>query len=292
MEDQNQTQQTSDQTPNVGATEASSSISAPQAPEAASTPSAKVLTIPSNAMAKIKREERERGKKAVIAELDAQAKKAGYSTWEDMMKAATTMKKATPKVNVQRPAAPQAQQAQPQQTGAPNIERNARRAEKERERALEEVRRLNRARATEEKRRKDAERRLQAMEAEMTLRTAAVRAGVQDVDYALELLRRKINGKTADDLKTFSEDEFFVKELRSSHPYLYGVTDVPANTAASVAAKDAPKPPAPAGKPTQMPAPSSNGTNGGSAVDARKLSPQEYTDLLQRYGIRNPTLGV
>ena len=291
MDDQNKTQQTSDQAPNAGATEASSSIIAPPATEAAPTSSAKVLTIPSNAMAKIKREERERGKKAVIAELEAQAKKAGYSTWEDMMKAATT-KKATPNANVQRPAAPPAQQAQPQQTGTVNVDRAARRAEKERERALEEVRRLNRARAAEEKRRKDAERRLQAMEAEMSLRTAAVRAGVQDVDYALELLRRKINGKTADDLKTFSEDEFFAKELRSSHPYLYGVTDVPANTSASVATKDAPKPPAPVGKPTQMPAPTGNGTNGGSAVDARKLSPQEYTELLTRYGIRNPSLGV
>lgn len=287
MDDQNQNQPTQDQPVNAGATQATS-IAPPT--ESASASTAKILTIPSNAMAKIKREERERGKKAVLAELDAQAKKAGFTTWEDMMKAATT-KPTVQKTSV-RPATQPVEKAQAATPAPTGNDRAFRRAEKERERALEEVRRLNRARATEEKRRKDAERRVQAMEAEMTLRTAAVRAGVQDVDYALELLRRKINGKSADELKTFSEDEFFAKELRSSHPYLYGVTEIPANTSSQVAPKDAPKPPAPTGKPTQMPAPAPTGNGGGSMVDARKLSSQEYSELLQRYGIRNPSLGV
>ena len=286
MDDQNPNQQTSDEASSEEAVENEQQTS-PEEAGSTSSASAKVLTIPSNAMAKIKREERERGRKAAITELETQAKKAGFSTWEEMMQAARSMKDTAART------APQRQEASstPNESASPEYQRAARRAEKERERALEEVKRLNKARANEEKRRKEAEQRVQAMEAEMTLRTAAVRAGVQDVDYALELLRRKINGKSADELKSFSEDDFFAKDLRSSHPYLYGVTDVPANTAPN-ASKDAPKPPAPVGKPTSMPAPNPGNGGNGSSIDARKLSPQEYTELLQRYGIKNPSLGI
>lgn len=295
MEDQNQNtiqQQITDQstttTESVGATAQVVSPAPTSAP-----PSAKVLTIPSNAMAKIKREEREKGRKAAMLELDAQAKRGGFGSWDEMMKAAAMAKKnggSNRNTTQQVKAAPV---AQPAPTPVPAqearfVDRAARRAEKERERALEEVRRLNRARATEEKRRKDAEKRVEAMEAEMALRTAAIRAGVQDVDYALELLRRKINGKNVEELRGFSEDDFFVKELRSSHPYLYGVTDIPANTTAPVEATKARVTTTVQAKPTSMPAP----TNGNSMMDARKLSPQEYTDLLQRHGIKNPMAGL
>jgi hypothetical protein len=274
--------------------ESSSQVTSPQieaSPDTTPASNAKVLTIPSNAMARIKREEREKGKKGATIELEAQAKRLGFSSVEEMMKAAAQFKRSSKSGSPARPQATASAQRQeskpavvaPAPLEARPLDRSLRRSERDREKALEEVRRLNRARANEEKRRKDAERRLSAMEAEMTLRTAAVRAGVQDIDYALELLKRKVGGKTAEDLKTFNEDDFFAKELRSSHPYLYGITEQPANTSAGGAVREAPKP---AVRPAVQAAPS----NG--AVDAKSLTPAEYQKLLSQYGIKNPTLGM
>jgi hypothetical protein len=250
-----------------------------------------VLTIPTQAMARIKREERDKGKKLAMVELEATAKKAGFASAEEMMKAASQFRRQAPKGGTPQRTQPAATrtEAKPAVTPPPAearpVDRAARRAEREHEKTLEEVRRLNRARASEEKKRKAAERQLEAMQAEMTLRTSAVRAGVQDIDYALELLRRKIQGKTADDLKTFNEDEFFAKELRTSHPYLYGVTDIPANTSAGGPTRETPKPGA-------QPKPPAPGAPANGVADARSLTPQQYADMLAKHGIKNPTLGM
>lgn len=225
-----------------------------------------------------------------MVELEAQAKKAGFGSAEEMMKAASQFKRSGKQGSPQRTSTSTSKvevkpAAQTPPSDARPVDRAVRRADREREKALEEVRRLNRARASEEKRRKDAERRLSALEAEMSLRTAAVRAGVTDLDYALELLRRKISGKTADELKTFSEDDFFAKELRTSHPYLYGVTEQPANTSAGGnAPRETPKPA------TKLQEPATSGSTNGT--DARSLTPDQYQAMLKRYGIKNPSLGM
>jgi hypothetical protein len=248
-------------------------------------PAAKVITIPSNAMAQIKRDEREKGRKAVQLELEDRARKAGFSNLEEMEMAAKRAR------NQQQPRQQAPVQITPQTANASTSvpsERNLRRAEKERDRALEEVRKANRSRAAEEKRRKDAEKRVASMEAEMSLRTAAVRAGVRDVDYALELLRRKIQGKSPEELRAFNEEEFFAKELRGSAPYLYGVTDSPVNTQTAATAA----PPPAKGVPSTMPAPQPGAQqNGhGDPVDARRLSGEEYSKLLSKLGVRRAGL--
>jgi hypothetical protein len=249
----------------------------------------KVLTIPSNAMAQIKREEREKGKKAALAELEARLKKHGFSSVEEMERAAVS--KNRPNRSNARPAAQPARSAPREPEAAPaaaapagSPDRAMRRIEREREHALEEARRHNTARSIEEKKRKKAEKELAAIQAEMELRTAAVRAGVTDVDYALELLRRSVRGKTAEELKSFDESAFFGKTLRASHPYLYGVVDQPANTVAPEATK---RP-----QPGQQAAPAKQELQQGGPVDARRLTANEYSDLLKRTGIKDPRAGL
>lgn len=237
---------------------------APPEPAPTAPREGEVLTIPRRAMAKLKKEERERGRKALADELQARAVAAGFESWEDMVAAGEAAKKQgkpVTKQNKQKPG------KQPQAQAREDL-------------TLEELRRLNKANALEAKRRKAAEQKVQAMEAEMALRASAIRNGVQDVDYALELLRRKIRGKSAAELAEFNEDQFFGADLKKSHPYLYTTTDAPAHTAPT-STEPAPKP-----APTTPPTPASG------AIDARKLTPEEYNALLKKHGIKNPTLGL
>lgn len=262
--EENQNPQVPDQPPSPPAEPPTPPPPAPPEPPAPSDPepakTGAVITIPRSAMAALKREERERGRKAALEEMAANAKKLGYASVEDMMAAAKIAKKMRPRARttevkpVEQPPAPAG--------------------------SHEELRRLNRARAREEKLRKAAEARSQALEVEMELRTVAVRAGVKDVDYAIELLRRETRKMSPEQLQAFNEVTYFEKDLKKSHPYLYGTTDTPAHTAPG-ADPDAP-PPAPKA-PTPPP---------GPQLDARKMSREEYQKALRDLKIKDPSLGV
>lgn len=253
---------------------------------ASSSKGSKVITLPSSAMAQIKREEREKGRKAVVDEMTARAKRAGFASIEEMEKFVVAAKRQNKSQPAAQPTKGSAAPTAPTQAASGQTDdRSLRRLQKQHERVLEETRRINRARALEEKKRKAAERRASALEAEMELRTAAIRAGVRDVDYALEMLRRETAGKSAEDLKTFDEGEYFQKKLRQSHPYLYGIDEQPAHTSSAQSGAVRPAPNAPVGVPTSMPA--SNG-----AMDARKLTPDQWNETLRKLGIRHPASGL
>jgi hypothetical protein len=250
----------------------------PAAPQAKSQPSVNHLS--NKALAEAKSKERERGRKAALAEMDRKAQKLGYKNHQDMLEKLEQQRARGRGGNGTQPKP--ASEAAP---ATPAVsDRQLTRAQKENQRLVDAARRANRARAQEEKRRRDIERQLAATEARHELHLAAVRAGVKDVDYAIHLLERRMSGKTEDELKGFDEEEFFSKTLRESHPYLYGVEERPAGSAGPKDQEPKP-PPKPADK---LPA-----TNGGSdKTDARKMSNEEYTALLRKRGLTPPGFGM
>lgn len=264
---------------------------APEAPK----PQSKVLTIPTSAMGDIKRKERDRGRTEARSEYDTAAKEMGYESHEDMMTALRAQKVAGTRTPAQTPApAADASDFDADPVDAsPKTDKDARsrvvsRLEREKGQLLEDRKKLNRARAHEERQRKALQGKLDAQEAEHELRFAAVRAGVDDVDYAVVLLRRQLIGKTEEELAQFDEGAFFNQELKKSHPYLYKSGTREANSSPApdgVAGKDdgAPTPAAPTAQP--------DGAQ-DSQVDARKLSNDAYAQLLRKRGLTHPAVGM
>lgn len=248
----------------------------------------RVINIPANAMSRIKAEEREKGKRAMMAELDKRAKTLGYKNHEDLERALdrnrTRAQKTTEKPATQ-PTAKPAQQQKTQPNAQAAVDLSLR--QQERDRLMQEkILRLNRRAAHEEKRRKALQRELDAKEAENALRLAAVRAGVHDVDYALHLLRRDMTGKTSQELDGFDEAKFFSENLRKSHPHLYGVESRPATTGTTAEKVSSVRSSA-------SPTASKEATEDGRATtDARKMSQDKFNELLRSRGISNPITGT
>jgi hypothetical protein len=277
----------------VVVTEVPAPVTLPDPSTTIEPPVAQVLQVPTAAMTKIKAEERERGKKMHNAEMNRRAQALGFKTWEDMeaemaRKKARATRGAAP-VATPKPAtrtAPREPEIDPNDPDAEAKRRSARRREKERYK--EQLRVTSRARAQEERKRKEAEKRVASLEVEMQLKTVAIQHGVKDVDYSIELLRRELRAMDPAKRASFDEKKFFSDKLRNSHPYLYGTIEAPAHTAPTPIVQQTTATPAttptPATKPTQATGP--NGT-----LDARKLTPDEYSALLKKHGLTNPSAG-
>lgn len=283
----------------------------PEPPVQITSATGKIIPMAQTTINRLKAEEREKGKKVALAEFEAQAQALGFKGFEDMKnalarnkansnrkaeQAVSNEKKHQPRDDRQnrRPQQNHAQVTQPRQEPVQNSERVSAsdrprvmaKLERENQRLLEEKRRLNSLRAGEEKRRRRLQRELDSQQAEMQLRMAAVGAGIrkdEDVDYALDLLRRTSRGKTAEELKGFDEHHFF-SNLREQRPYLFGVEERPAATG---------QPPAPGqseNRSMAAPAPKSagNGATGKITSDAMKLTQQEYGSRLRELGIVPP----
>jgi len=254
------------------------------APPEASPPAKKEIVLPSDAIAKIRQEEREKGRKAALAQLDEQARKLGYRNHEAMVRALQKQRQQ----RQQQPARTTQKVAQPDEVDEelevlrkkhPGI---FRRYEEQLERMKEDKRRINRARAQSERQVKALQKQLEAQQAEAALRLAAVKAGVQDVDYALHLLRKELRGKGPEELAKFDESKWFSEDLRKLAPYVFGTRTEPATTGPS-ATQQAPKPPPP------EQAAKANGS--AQLVDVMKMSRQEYLDYLRKKGLSDPASG-
>lgn len=271
-------------TPLAGTTEAAASaaVAAATAPTVTATVQAadpalptlaggKNVVLPSASLGKLKAEQRERGKREAMAELEAKFKSAGFSSMDEAL-AAMANARATP----QKPTP----QAQPPQSKPP-VEQQARSAggnDKQAQRAAREREQLAKKFAQEQAQRRRLQRTLEAKEAEYALRETAVSKGVRDVDYALRLLQRELEGKDETALAAFDEAKFF-DGLRAERPYLFGETVIPANTGTGVGgAPVAPK----AGAVTQA-----QGASG--KVDARSMKGEEFAARLRQLGL-NPTM--
>lgn len=253
----------------------------------------KNVVMPTSALGRLKQEARERGKKEAMAELEKQAKTAGFESLQAMFATTAALVRGQgngqPKANgkPQRPqpqahtqanvevaeqpaSAPQRQNGQHQGRSWKEQRRHEQQLERERK-ARDEERRF---RLQEEKRRKRAEQHTEALEAEMYLREQAIMAGVKDVDYAVTLLRRSIEGKSEKELQTYDEQKFFT-DLREKHPYLFGEVVRPVTT--GTGAGNAPTAPPP-GKVTQQ-------TANNAQVDAAKMNDKEFKDHLRKRGL-------
>jgi hypothetical protein len=231
-------------------------------------------------MSKLKAEERDKGRRMVIEDFDAKAQANGFKDHDDFMAAVARLARTKPQ---QQPTEPKS--GTNQQPTEPQQQPQASMSEEERAKYLSNVRRVNRARAREEKRRRELERELERKDVERLMERAAIRAGVQDVDYAMTLLNRKIQSMSPEEAKQgFDEEKFFNEELRKSHPILYGTETRPATTGTHGSAEP-PKAP----KPGEAP-PGKEGDNG--MVDARDLSGEDYQKLLEKMGLSHPAGGM
>lgn len=274
----------------------------------------KVITVPTNEMSRIRAKEREKGRKAALDELNAEAKTMGYPDFAALKAAAARRTQAasarrpgaTPQP-VRRPPvdddadaplgddddAPPPAAARPAgKPAAPEHPRLMSRLQRENQRLLEEKKRLNRARALSDRRVLELERQTKVKEAENQLRLAAFRAGIQsddDIDYALDLLRREHRGKTEKQLAGFDENTFFTS-LRERRPYMF----------AEVAR--------PVGSPSREGTPGNGGTSGGAppappkpgstvaratanslVKNALDMTPAEFEAHLTEQGLNRPS---
>ncbi len=117
-------------------------------------------------------------------------------------------------------------------------------------------------------------RQLDMKDTEIQLRETAMRAGVQDVDYAIRLMTRSLKGKTEAEIAEFNEEEYFTK-LKTSKPYLFNEVHVPANTGNG----NVETPPAPKADEVQQ------AVAGNSGFDAMKATKKEIDDRLNALGV-------
>jgi len=234
-------------------------------------------------MAEIKRREREKGAKAALQEA---AKAAGFETYEKMVEAS---KQRTDRREDQ---------------GRPRGDREggeaaALRSENNKlKKMLSELEGKNAALASEkakwEKQARRARSDLKDAGTEMEIRTEALRAGVTDPDYAVQLVRKHIKGKSDAELQSFDASKFF-DGLKESKPHLFAIVEMPANTGPGGKQEQAQagEPGSPAPKPKAPPAPKPGKQEQAQAQeqlpDARKMTRQEYQEHLKKHGLHDPS---
>jgi hypothetical protein len=240
------------------------------------------MTVPTAAMKRIKDEARESGRSEA---LNALAQQAGYGDAEELSAALAQLRAGGPSGQqvqprqVQQPAQQPQYAQEPTDNGDPALDvKNARRELSRYERQMEK---LTRERDQFQRQYNETlsqttqlQESLDAKDAEMSLRETAVGSGVKDVDYALRLLTRELENKSEEELVAFDEGAFF-SSLRASKPYLFGETIRPANTGPGTAS--APAAPRAAAVNQQ--------TAANSQLDAKKMNPQEFQELLRKRGL-------
>ena len=236
---------------------------------------------------RIKDEQRARGRREALEDLDAQARAAGFESHADALKALAGLKKKP-----SQPAATTQIQGAPTMPPKPTQKNNTQDADKLRADKLraDEDRAAERKRwKMENRRNRELQAQLQAKDAEIELREECYRAGVKDVDYVIRLLTRELAGKSQEEINAYDRKAFYEK-TRREQPYLFGETVVAATTGTGgeqtktgdqAQANGAPVTPAP----------------GASAVDAaqnkkfdaRTAKPEEVQARLRALGL-NPHL--
>lgn len=231
------------------------------------TKTGRVIPMAQTTIDKLKRDQLERGRKHERAELEKKAKSMGFDTVDEMWRAVERAKqqnrngKRNGKRNNDRRqtgTTPTETPAGATTTGTttptgttPAAKPNgARREERQNREMQERLDRERRQRINAEKRAVEAQRDTWAAEANGALQVQALRVGVKDPDYAIELLTRECTAKRAelnDDvaydkwLTTFNEEEFFTG-LKKTRPYLFEETIVQATTGTTKPTGAAPPP--------------------------------------------------
>jgi hypothetical protein len=242
----------------------------------------KNVVMPQAALTSRLRAAADKGKRAAMDEVESQAKASGFTSLQDMFSTVAALKQGGAAKNApSRTVEPEADvtNAGTAKDGKPSFKEQRRyEAAIERERKGHEAER--KLRLGEERKRKEAERQREAIEAEMSIREVAIMAGVKDVDYSVALLRRSIQGKSPEELKSFDEHAFF-ENLREKQPYLFGevVHHVTTGTGKSA-------PPAPA------PGTAVTGAAQNGQIDAKKMSAEQFREHLRKRGLSMDAQGV
>jgi len=97
------------------------------------------------------------------------------------------------------------------------------------------------------------------------------------VDFAVHQIEKHLQNlpeseRTEEALAKFNERGFF-EGMRATHPYLFGIAQVPATTGTGATNAQPPRPP----RATQQAA--------GGTVDAMKMTQDEYQEHLRKLGI-------
>ena len=232
--------------------------------------------VPEDAFKRIKQEAEARGARRAQ---EALAKEMGYPSVEAMKAARQQPQRAQPQAQSDDDGGePQQTQPQrPQQQGQPGSRserRDQSKWERERDRLIREKDALARRMTQEARGRKALQAALDAKDAEMSLREVAVSKGVRDVDYAVRLLTRHLEGQDESALAAFDEAQYF-EGLRATHPYLFGEVVRPATTGTGTG--NAPPPPKPGG--------AAQAQSQGNQIDAKKMSREEYQEHLRKRGL-------
>ena len=227
-------------------------------------------------MGKIKQEERERGQRMAMDNLNAEAVKLGFSSMSELLATAAKGFKKKPKEET-----PAASSQEPGGTGEPAPKSSA--TDQDFSRLVADKRKANRARAAVERENIRLKRQLSEKEVQSELALAAVQAGITDSDcrdLAIRHFLSKVRSMNTakEDVPVGYEHTYFGEVLRSEKPFLYGVQTVPATTGATASG---PKPDSNQGKKPEEGA--------GSAKDAREKSQEEYEKRLQSLGLSNPS---
>ncbi len=245
--------------------------------------------LSASAYKRIKENARKRGRDEAMTELDKLAQAAGFKSAAD----------ALANINANRGSGHggggnrgqpgrQASADEPPVPPSPPQNRNDRRAWERYERARQQFERDRTAYreriSREAQKRRELQRQLDAKDAEMALRETAVSCGVRDVDYAIRLLTRHLDGQTEEQLQNFDERKFF-EGLRNEKPYLFGEITTPVTTGTAGAAPTGGGAPPPA-RPGQTAA----GAAAAAQVDARKMTREQFAERLAKMGLNPPSV--
>ena len=214
---------------------------------------------------------RGQGQAAYKAELDSQAVAKGFANHDALMAHVDSIVSRAP-VKAAKPngqAAPP-QNGQPQgQPAARNHDRRAAGSDDRRVQQLEREKRASEEKAAKEaKARRRAERERDAIEARSNLERIAGGVGIKKLSQAILLYEEHCRGKSEEELGKMDEVKFF-EGLRSTDPYLFGETVVPATTGTAGA------PPG-----SHVPPPSATAAAAGAAgaVDVSKMDKRQYRE--------------
>lgn len=225
--------------------------------------------------------EKERGKRAALAEVESKARALGYSNADEMYKAIEEFKSKA-STSAAEPAVP-AQERQPKMANG-DKNGNGKQPDSRNDRELERLRKSNeeneKQRRHAEKQVKLARKREEEARIEAQLARAAAQAGIHsddDVDYAIHLLRSEVkrNPEKFNGTDTFDERSYFEK-LRETKPHLFGEAARPSTTGVSVSGEQVP--PKPGQVTTQV---AKNGQ-----FDARTASKEELAKEMSKRGLR------
>lgn len=241
------------------------------------------------AIKRLKEEQRVKGANDAKAAQEAEAKKRGFVSYQAMLDhldrlAATPPGKPPKRGGNGAPGDPPGDPAAPPAGDPPNPPnpRNGGGRYDRQIRTLEtqlQGEKTGRLELTHKAKRLQAE--LDALQARSALEKTAIRGGVKDVDYALVLLQRHLEGArlTDDQLEEFDYTAFF-EGLRKSHPYVFGEQVRPANS--GTGGNNEPPPPPPGGGGGQ---PDKTNFNEKDGKGKFKVDEATYREALRKRGL-------